>query len=198
MVILINNCEYSRSNINDFFFIYDHPPVLVYRIIVPHNISANFTYNWDRLLILHLKLRECGLRLLVYYIAVIVYDLVVKLIILVIFLILLLFWKRIYLSLLFFQFLLFDFLSYFFEGSIVIDGIMILNLENAHLISFIKQTFCHLVLQLVRIVIKIIIVWVLRFLFTLVFSHLTLYHIKWVFYIFIFCFCLFYFIFISY
>ena len=182
MVILINNCEYSRSNINDFFFIYDHPPVLVHRIIVPHNISANFTYNWDRLLILHLKLRECGLRLLVDYIAVIVYDLVVQLIILVIFLIL----------------LLFDFLSYFFEGSIVINGIMILNLENAHLISFIKETFCHLVLQLVRIVIKIIVVWVLRFLFTLVFSHLTLYHIKWVFYVFIFCFCLFYFIFISY
>ena len=112
-VILINNGKYSWSNINYFFFIYDHPSILVHRIIFPHNISANFTYNGDRLLILHLKLQECGLRLLVDYVAVIVYDLIVQLVILVIFLIFLLFWKRIILSLLFLKLLLFDFLSYF-------------------------------------------------------------------------------------
>ena len=45
LIILINNGKNSWSNINNFVLIYNHPPILVYRVIVPHNVSANFTNN---------------------------------------------------------------------------------------------------------------------------------------------------------
>lgn len=140
VVILINNSKYFRSNLYNFLLIDDHPPVLIHRIIVPHNVSAYFTYNGNSLLVLHLELWECGFCLLVQNVSFIVNYLVVKLIILVFFLILwlLIFRKWVYLSVFLFLLLYFDLLSNFFESCIVINSIMTLYLENAHLVSLVK------------------------------------------------------------